>query len=280
MAEAVCEFSLGSDDLLCVVAGDGTVHAVLTALERLRPDGGWPVLAAAPGGTTNMTVKDMGRPGRLLDYLEALLCWKAAGGGPNASGRIVLRPVLRIAAPDSEPIVGMFFGAGTVSAGVDFFNKRLRSMGIPEAVGSPMAIVRTTLALAMGGRGLDRLAPPMTVRVEQGPVLDGPAVFLMVSTLHRVILGARPYWGDGQGPIHITLVERGALGIFRNVPRLALGLPGDRLTSERGWHSHATSRVQVTLDGPFIVDGEVLHASRAAGPLEITASRGARFWMP
>lgn len=280
MAGVVRELSLGPDDLLCVVAGDGTVHAVLTALERLCPDGGWPILAAAPGGTTNMTVRDMGRPGALLGYLDALRRWRAAGAGPNASGRLVLRPVLHIAVPGAEPIVGMFLGAGTVSAGVAFFNKRLRSMGIPEAVGSPVAIVRTMLALALGGRSLDHLAPRMTIHTDRGPVLDCPTVFLVVSTLGRLLIGSTPYWGNGESPIHLTAVEREATGIYRYVPRLALGRPGDRLTPERGWHSHGASLVRLALDGPFIVDGELLHASRAAGPLEITASRVARFWMP
>jgi len=279
MTDAVLGFSLGTDDVLCVVAGDGTLHAVLTAFER-RPDVERPILAPAPGGTTNMTTRDLGRPGGLFRYLEALLCWKAAGGGADAPGRLVERPVLRIAAPGSDPLAGMFFGAGTVAAGVDFFNRRLRSMGIPAAVGSPVAVVRTMLAVAMGGRSLDHLAPPTTVCVERGPVLDGPAVFLVATTLHRLIFGARPYWANGLGPIHFTLVERGAVGMFRNVPRLAIGRASDRMTPERGWHSHGTSCVHVTLDGPFIVDGEIHHASRADGPLELSASRAARFWMP
>ena len=280
MEKAVLGFALGADDILCVAAGDGTLHAVLTALERHRPEGGWPVLAAAPGGTTNMTVRDLGPSVGLLAYLEELVRSKAAGGGPDAPGRIVARPVLRIAAPGREPLAGMFFGTGTVSAGVEFFNRRLRPSGIPEAVGSPVAIVRTLLALAIGGRSLDRLAPHMHVSVDGGPVLEGPVVFLVASTLDRLIIGARPYWGDGQGPIHLTLVEREAKGMFRHVPRLALGRAGDRLTPERGWHSHDTSRALLGLDGPFIVDGELHFATSGAGPLELTASRTVRFWMP
>ena len=280
MADAVAGFALGPDDVLCVVAGDGTLHGVLTALERLRPDSGWPILAATPGGTTTMIAKDVGPPGGLLSYLEALRLRKAAGDGPHAGGRIVLRPVLRIAVPGSEPMAGMFLGAGTVSAGVDFFNRRLKPAGIPVSVGSPIAIARTLFTMATGGRALDRLAPPMTVRVERGPALDGPAVFFLATTLHRMIIGARPYWGGDTGPIHLTLVERDAQGIFRHVPRLALGRPGDRLTPERGWHSHDTPRALFGMDGWFIVDGELHHATGAAGPLELTAARTARWWIP
>ncbi len=280
MGDAVVGFSLEADDVLCLVAGDGTLHAVLTALERSRPDGAWPVLAVAPGGTTNMTVRDLGPAVSLLAYLEELQRWKAVAGRPGAPGRLVERPVLRIAAPGSEPLAGMFFGTATVSAGVEFFNRRLRPSGIPEAVGSPLAIVRTLLSLAVRGRSLDGLSPRMRVHVNGGPVLEGPVVFLVASTLDRLIVGARPYWGDGEGPIHLTLVEREAQGLFRHVPRLALGRAGDRLTPERGWHSHDTPRALLALDGPFIVDGELHLATSAAAPLELTASRVARFWMP
>ncbi|MHB1194717.1 MAG: diacylglycerol/lipid kinase family protein [Longimicrobiales bacterium] len=285
MADAVAGFDLGEDDLLCIVAGDGTLHGALTALERQRPLGPWPILAAAPGGTTNMTARDLGSAGRLLPWLNALRGREAqaAGLGParNAGeGRLLTRPVLRIAIPGGNPLVGLILGAGTASAGVDFFNRRLRPLGIPEALGSPLALVRTLLAMAAGGRELDRMVPSMTVRVEGGPELDGPALLLGVSTLHRVVIGARPFWGVGGGPIHVTLVERSAKAIFRSVPRLILGRPGDRLTPERGWHSHDTPRIAVAFDGPYIVDGEVYLARSGDGPLEITAAREVRWWVP
>ena len=300
--EAVADFlaglSLGPDDLLCVVAGDGTLHAALTALERRRPHAPWPALAAAPGGTTNMTVKDMGRPGSLVSYLEALGAWKEGLGGsvdaptrrapsptdapPDAfaSGRFVTRPVLRIAVPGREPLAGMFFGAGAVSAGVDFFNRRLKPAGVPEAVGSPLAIARILLSLALGGRGRDRLAPSVVARVDGGPELARSALLLLASTLHRMIVGARPYWGAEDAPIHFTLADRDAAGTFRNLPRLALGRPGSRLTPERGGLSHNAGRILLRFDGPYIVDGELSHARAADGPLELTAPRAIRWWMP
>jgi len=282
MADAVAAFDLGEDDILCIVAGDGTLHAALTALERQRPHGPWSTIAAAPGGTTNMAARDLGSAGRLVPWLHALRRWAAkrtAASGAD-EGRLVTRPVLRIAIHGADPLVGLILGAGTVSAGVDFFNRRLRPLRIPEAVGSPVALVRTLLAMALGGRGLDRMAPSMTVRVEGGPDLDGPALLLAVSTLHRVVIGARPFWGAGGGPIHLTLVERTAKAIFRSVPRLILGRPGNRLTPERGWHSHDTVRIEVTLDGTYIVDGELYHARSTDGPLEITAAREVRWWVP
>lgn len=291
MAEAVASFGLGEEDLLCVVAGDGTLHAALTALERQRPDGPWPMVAAAPGGTTNMTARDLGAGGKLVPWLEALGTW--CDGDPP--GRLVRRPVLRIAPAGAEPMVGLILGVGTASAGVDFFNTRLRPLGIPEAIGSPISIVRTLGVMALGGSRLDRMAPGMHVVVGSGSERGGPrpgcasgsgldlsfpALLLAVSTLHRVIIGARPFWGRGDGPIHMTLVERSARAIFRSVPRLILGRPGDRLTPERGWHSHDTARLQVTFDGPYIVDGELYHASAAEGPIEITADREVRWWVP
>ena len=51
-------------DLLVVVAGDGTTHAILGHLFKLLTPEQWPVLMVIPGGTTNMTPLDLGIQGK------------------------------------------------------------------------------------------------------------------------------------------------------------------------------------------------------------------------
>ena len=296
MADFLAPYTWGPDDLLCVAGGDGTIHGVLTALERQHPRGPWPRIAAAPGGTTNMTVKDFGPPLSLTAYLEALRGWLEAGRGAEppttappfaplvgpaaGSGRFVSRPVVTVARPSAPPLAGMFFGAGAVSAGVDFFDRRLKPLGIPEAVGSPLAIARVLASLALGGHAIDAMAPEMEIRFEEEAASSRPTVFTLVSSLHRLIVGARAYWGTEEGPMHVTLVDKGARDIFRSIPRLARGEPGDRLTPERGWRSRNAHRITLAFDGPYIIDGELYRARAADGPLEISTLRSVDWWMP
>lgn len=72
-------------DLLVVVAGDGTTHAILSHLFATLAFSQWPVLMIIPGGTTNMTSLDIGvhdKPvqalHRLRDYLLNLSTPKLA----------------------------------------------------------------------------------------------------------------------------------------------------------------------------------------------------------
>jgi len=281
MTDAIRALALAEDDVLCVVAGDGTLHGVLTALGRERPDGPWPILAAAPGGTTNMTARDLGAAGRLVPWLEALQSWKERGSSYGDAGtRLVLRRVLRISPGGAAPLSATVFGAGLVCEGVDFAARRLKPAGIPERLASPIALGRMLAAIALGSRSLDRMAPPMRIRVDGEPELRARGLGLAVSTLDRLVIGARPFWGAGGGPIHMTFVERGADAVLRSVPRAILGRPGRRMTPERGWHSHHATRIELAFDGPFIVDGELHRARAADGPLEITAPRVVRWWVP
>lgn len=302
----VAEHAPGEDGVLCVAGGDGSVHAVLTALERHRPQGAWPALAAAPGGTTNLTVKDMGRPGPLLAYLEALEAWAreggraddgqapSAGGGPagtpagdalaahppSSGPRFVPRPVMRVAQGGAEPLVGMIFAGGAAPAGVEFFHRRLRPLGIPEVVGSPLAFVRMLAAIVRGGPALERMTPVVTAHVNGHPPLTLPTLLVMASPLHRHVIGSRPYWGKEEGPLHVTLAHRDVKGLVRHYPDYSRGDPRGVLRPEEGWHSHNTDRLLLRFDGPYIVDGELFHARADDGPLELTAPRTVRWWMP
>lgn len=293
MAEFVARAAPGPDGVLCVAGGDGSVQAVLTALERQRPQAAWPLLAAAPGGTTNMTARDLGEPVKLTTYLRRLARWAESGGsggsgsdadagagGPSSGGRLVSRPVLRIAPPLGDPVAGMFLGAGAVAAGVDMFHRSFKPRGIPEGVAFPLIIGRYLAALASPGRRRDELAPRVTLSVDGTVLQDRRALFLFTTTLHRLLLGTHPYWGAEEGPMHTTLVEGHVHWGVADVPRFARGAGPPRFTPELGWHSHNAHRVGLAFDGPWIVDGEVLHARASDGPLEITAGRTVRWWVP
>jgi hypothetical protein len=296
MAEFVASAAPGEDGVLCVAGGDGSVQAVLTALERERPDAPWPILAAAPGGTTNMTARDLGGPVKLTAYLRRLARWVDLRGdvplgaadapdgpgtpAPPSQGRLLPRAVLRIDRPGDPPVAGMILGAGAVAAGVDTFHRSFKPRGIPEGVAFPLIIGRFLASLARPGRHRDELAPRVTLVLDGTVLEDRRALFFFTTTLHRLLLGTHPYWGAEEGPIHTTLVEGHVRWGVADVPRFARGAGPPRFLPELGWHSHNAHRLLLTLDGPWIVDGEVFHTRASDGPLEITARRVAAWWVP
>lgn len=113
-------------DLLVIVAGDGTTHAILGHLFKLLAPEEWPVLMIIPGGTTNMTPLDLGvhdKPEKALHRLRDYLLNPAVP-------KLVQRPVLRIEQTGMNPIYGMFLAVGLVARGVKFSRSSVKQLGI------------------------------------------------------------------------------------------------------------------------------------------------------
>ncbi len=225
-----------------------------------------------------MTASDLGARGSPVTFLEALARRLEEGGGASLSR--VRRPVLRVEGGGAGSRSGMFFGAGVVAAGVRYFQRRLDRVAVTGERISAVAVGRVLLGLAFGGETGEAAARSATVSVDGGPAERLEGLLFLASTLERLLLGTRPYWGEGEGPIHFTLVEKGARGLWRGLPRLALGRPGRRLTPERGYRSHEAARLELTLDGPIVLDGELYEARAAEGPLRISAERVAEWVVP
>lgn len=273
VAGALGELDGHGSDTLCVVGGDGTVQAVLTALAVRRPDRRWPRLALAPGGTANMTAKDLGADASPIRSLRSLLHWRDGDAG---GARVVHRPVLGVDRPSEDPLYGMFFGLGAVASGVRFFRRRLEGLGVVGERISAVALLRVLLRLALGGRE-ELSAGPVECAVDGRPSTTRPTLLCLVSALERLLLRTRPYWGDGGEPLHFTLLETGARNLWWNLPRVARGRPGEALTAERGYVSHDVRTVDLRFDGFFVLDGELYEARSASGPVRITAARTAEW---
>lgn len=263
-------------DVLCVVGGDGTVHAVLSALVQRAPGEEWPRLAVVPAGTANMLARGLGARGGAVARLVALRGWRDEGG---SGGRVVRRPALRIGHGDSPASAGMFFGAASIAAGVRYFERRIQGKGLAVERLSALAVARVALGLAFGGMKGEAVREVQS-RVDGEPVGADRCVLCLATTLDRLLLGTRPYWGEEEAPVHFTRVDEGARGFWWNLPRLAGGRPGRSMTPERGWFSRNVHRVELTFDGVFVIDGELYRARSASGPVRIGVTRVVEWLVP
>lgn len=282
IAEALGDLTEMGVGTLCIVGGDGTVHGALTALHGSRPEGPWPVIAPVPGGSTNMTAQDLGAGGSLMERLLAIraFCDTEGRQGARAEGALVSRPMLCVEHGKNEALCGMFFGAGAVADGVRFFDQRLRGLPLGDRNTSGLSIARVLFSLAVRGTRGESVGCSVARAVDGHAPTDHLCIFCLATTLHRLILGTRPYWGEEDGPVHFTLVEKSARAFWRSLPRIARGRAGARLTPERGYLSQNLNAVELTFDGPFVVDGEVYHARAADGPCRITAPRTVQWLVP
>jgi hypothetical protein len=68
------------------------------------------------------------------------------------------------------------------------------------------------------------------------------------------------------------VIRAGADHLLRTLPALLRGQPGRHSGISAGYQSRNVGRLSLTLDGPYTLDGEMYQASRAAGPVSISAA--------
>ena len=258
-------------DLLVIVAGDGTTHAILGHLFAALAPAKWPVLMIIPGGTTNMTSLDLGihdKPEqalrRLRDYLSK----------PSAP-KLVQCPVLCIQQTGLNPIYGMFFAAGLVARGVKFSRSSVKQLGITGGIFTFLIMLRSLAGMLVGmalRHHQNEWAPvKMTMTEDNGLTHQGTYLFALVSTLDCLLLNMRPYWGQESAPLHVTLVDQQRKHLWRSLWPLLSG-NGRRLKEEDGYYSHNTHALALQMEDEYIVDGELYRSVNSHTPLRITAT--------
>lgn len=240
-------------DLLVVVGGDGTLHGALGALFAPSHTAVRPSVLAVPAGTTNMSALDIGvggNPVSVLTRLKQRLEQQRDGVLPAT-----VRPVLAVRRAGAAPLCGMFFGAGIIARGVEYFTRNVRGSGITGEVASGVVVARFLGAL-LGADGAG-LATPVRADVEGVPGLaaGGTYVALLASVLDRLLLGMRPYWGTGPAPIHFSAVRAGPVRLWRNLLPLLRGR-GAALCAADGYVSRNVESLSMTVQGPFVMDGQ------------------------
>jgi hypothetical protein len=145
-------------------------------------------------------------------------------------------------------------------------------MGIIDELGPGVVTLRTIWGIA---RKEPYFSDPTPIRVEFDSAADTQTrqvVLLLISSLERLFLGLRPYWGVENAPLHCTWVQRPTRHVVRAFPSVLRGRPNRHARQENGYFSHNAGEIRLWIDGAFTLDGEIYHASRAHGP--VTVSNG------
>ncbi len=256
IAQALDGFALAGVGLVAINGGDGTVQAVLTRLFTHSPFPRQPLLAALPAGTTNMTAGDVGLKGNRARALRRLVAWAEH---PQRRAAIKRRAVLRVqAGPEHGPLYGMFFGTAAIMHGIRFCRQNVHTKGVRGELGPGLAMASLMFDLIRGNRRHMR-PEDISVRLDTAPPVHHQSMVLLVSTLERLFLGLRPYWGQGHGPLYYTMLEARPRHLPRVLPALLRGRTHPRLTGEHGYTSHKVNRVELRLDCGYTLDGELHH---------------------
>jgi diacylglycerol kinase (ATP) len=250
-----------------ISSGDGTVHAVQTDLAERRPFAAFPELALLPHGTTNMTAADVGLKIRSVAAQAEFIAKKSAAGHKQ-------RHTLRIInAGDGKVRHGMFLGTGAVAIATRFCQEAVHGTGL-TGDWATFATLATAVARSLFSpvdphdqKRIDR-AYPIGVSLANQVVDEAPHLLLLATTLDKLILGTRPFWGGKRGPIRLSLFPYPVPSIVRWLLPLMYG--GENRSVPKGAMSWSTDRFSVSTPAPFVVDGEFFDPP-AQGPLRVEA---------
>lgn len=259
-------------DLLVVIAGDGTTHAILGHLFAALAPAKWPVLMVIPGGTTNMTPLDLGVRGKPEQILRRLRDFLLQPIEP----KLVQRSVLRIEQAGMGTIYGMFFAIGLVARGVKFSRSPVKQIGITGSIFTFLIMLRSLAGMILGRHQSEWAPVTMTMAQADGRIYQGTYLFALVSALDRLLLNIRPYWGKEPAPLHVTLVDQHRKRLWRSIWPLISG-GGEVLQEKDGYFSHNTHSLTLQMDDEYIVDGELYRSASANKPLRITATNPVTF---
>jgi hypothetical protein len=259
-------------DVLAVNAGDGTVSSVLTALladHALQP---LPIIALLHGGTANITANDIGVRGAPARGLRRLLDWASQA---DREMRIRERSVLRVDAPGHAPICGMVFGAGAFIDGIEYCDEKVHGRGVGGGLGAAICGLRVLWAMIRRDR---RLARPVRMRMEAGDdaravlpePIDEDFAVVIATTLENWALGTRPYWGEGEGPLHWTAIRYGARRLGRLLPAILFGRRHRHASPENGYYSASLPELSLHWDGHFMIDGQIYDFDHDQGAIRLS----------
>lgn len=253
--EALASLARREVDLLVVNGGDGTLQHALTEVLEQDAFPRVPLIAPLRGGRTNMTALDVGCHRDPVKGLHSVL--QAVRDGSLAE-RIEPRAVLRVQSSNSaQAICGMFFGAGVIYRAVQLTHRvmprdRQGVLGAGLVTGALMARVAL--------RRYDGVLTPdkFQILIDREPLHHGEYTLVISSTLRRLFLKMRPFWGTGPGPLRFTAMASGGSRTGLAIPGIMRGRPRSWVTPEAGYVSRNAARTELRLDCGFTVDGELV----------------------
>jgi hypothetical protein len=257
LSQVVAEFAQAGVELIVVDGGDGTVQAVLTAVLRGSAFNVPPKFAVIASGMTNLIAADVGVRGRHRHALRRLIEARASGTLLQTMRRPTLGMELMpsATAPAGRIAYGMFFGAAAFHHVAQFARRRIHSAGIKHR-----AAVAAALAVAAGrllsGDVEWRRGERIALTVDGASVEAKNHFLFLATTLHRLVLGLHPFWGDALGPLRFLDIVAPPHRFARALLPAMLGRPRPWMSSN-GYRSGRADRLALVLSSPFMLDGEV-----------------------
>lgn len=271
LGDVVSGFCAEGVDHVAISGGDGTLHAVVTAMHRAygAASAQMPTLELLRGGTMNTVADSLGLPRRratLLARFSARVRQRVKGKGTATAERASLVCNGR---------VGFIFGIGVIPAFLEAYYATGRASPFTAA----RVLGRAVIESVTGGPLFERITQPIDfeTRFDDGSAWQhGPGLALAAATITDIGLGFRPFHRahEDASAIHCLRVDATPLELVRELGRIRAGRPmtasraRDRRTT--GFAIHSTDPALA-----YVVDGEIYRAD--SSPLVVALGPTFRF---
>lgn len=238
---------------LFISSGDGTMQEILTQLAERKPFAQLPRVCLVPHGTTNLAAGDVGLRRTSIDAQADFI------SAPMPQD-LKPRPTVRCTNPaDGRVRHGMFVGTGAVAEATKYCQDAFNAKGVRgqwATFGTLATAVLRTVFTAPDPDDPRRFDRPYDIAVEADGrrVVDGSQLMMMSTTLDKLVLGTRPFWGGKTGPIRTSVFPYPLPSVVRWLLPAMYG--GDNRRMPEGCVSLCSESVAVTSQTMFVIDGE------------------------
>ena len=247
------DMAAGQVSDLFISSGDGTVQEILTQLAERKPFARLPRLSLVPHGTTNLTAADLGLRRRAIETQAQFIL-------SLAPRDLRVRASIRCANPgDGRVRHGMFVGTGAVSMATRYCQQAFNDKGVKgqwATFATLASAVSKSLFTAPDATDETRFDRPcdMTVAANGRCYAEGPQLLQMSTTLDKLILNTRPFWGGKTGPIRTSIFPYPVPSVLRWLVPAMYG--GENRRMPEGALSFCSERLDITSKAMFVIDGE------------------------
>jgi len=254
--------------ILVINGGDGTVQATLTELYHGDHFGVTPPpVAVLPNGKTNLIALDLGAVGDPLQALARIM----EIAGDDMAPHIVARELIALTHGEinAKPVLGMFLGGAGLADTMLYCRNKIYPLGLPNVLSHALTAVALLVTMIFGIRAafLPPKSNPISVSVIKGGVLTGTFAVMIVTTLHKLVLGWKQAQGGTVGALQLMMVEQNAGSLVGATLASAFGRLGRNPI--RGLHIERGDEIRIEGSSSVILDGE-LFESRAGRPIVLT----------
>ena len=247
--------------VIVINGGDGTVQTALTELYQGDYfQGPVPPVAVLPNGKTNLIALDLGIRGDPIKALERIVAIAKDG----VESHVVARELIALSdgEANSRPVLGMFLGGAGLADTILYCRNRIYPLGLSNGMSHFLAALAVFASVLFGVKGkfMPPAARPVSISLIRDGELAGRFAVLIVTTLERLLLGARP--GSGEpvgGRLKLLAVDHSAPAMMRMLFASAIGRFGS--TRMRGIHLEQGDTIRIEGENSSVIlDGELFQA--------------------